>query len=122
MTLRFPILTTRGAAPATVAILIALVLTGCASFGSGGAAEPSAYAAMNCNDLNRAIAGVSTTISRTAITRGDVARSKTLSWVPGRTRVTSAVDARLSGKIERLREEERAIDAARARNCANRAE
>lgn len=98
-------------------VLTVLALAGCGSLGGSRPVDPAAYAAMSCNGLNRSMAGVSTSISQTAITRGDWARSETLSWVPGRTRVTTAVDARLSNKIERLQEEERAIAAARARNC-----
>ena len=112
----------RRAAAHLAGVLVVLALAGCGSLGSSRPVDPAAYAAMSCNDLNRSMAGVSTTISRTAITRGDWARWETLSWVPGRTRVTTAVDARLGKKIEQLQEEERVIAATRARNCPRQAE
>lgn len=106
---------------ALLASTMAVTLAGCASTVGGGATE-AAYAAMDCNALNRSMTGVSAEVSRTAVTRGDVTRWDGLRWVPGRARVTSTVDERLTKRIERLQDEERAIAAARARNCPRQAD
>lgn len=101
--------------------IVALVLlAGCSSLSVRGPLDASAYAAMDCNELNGTVASVSTRISQTAITRGKVAETHIPRWVLGGTRVATAVTERQTARIERLREEERAAVAARDRACARR--
>ena len=98
-------------------VVILLLLAGCAS---RGPVDPSAYAAMGCNELNEELAGIASGISQTAITRGKVARTNIPRWVPGGTRVATAVTDRQTARIEGLQQQERAIAAARDRACARR--
>lgn len=80
--------------------------------------DTAGYAAMNCNELNERLGNVATEISQTAITRGNVARTNIPTWVPGGRSVASKVIDRQTTRIESLQEKERAIAAARNRNCA----
>jgi hypothetical protein len=101
-------------------IAVLFLLAGCSSLGGRGPADPSAYASMNCNELNETLAAVATQISQTGINRGKVARTNVPSWVPGGTRVATAVTDRQTAKIERLQEQERAIFSVRDSACARR--
>jgi hypothetical protein len=105
--------------PASRVVLLFL-LAGCSSIAGRGAIEPSAYAAMSCNELNDTLAKVAGQISQTAINRGKVTQTNVPSWVPGGTRVASAVTDRQTARIERLQEQERAIVPARDSACARR--
>lgn len=96
-------------------VLFVLMATGCSL--STPSADPSAYAAMNCNELNASVAAVSNNISRTAITRGRVVQTDVPSWVPGGRRVATAVVERQTTRIEGMQEQERAMVTARSSTC-----
>jgi hypothetical protein len=72
---------------------------------------------MDCNELNRTVGDVSAELSRTAITRGRVARFDVPTWAPGGERVASAVIDRQTARIGNLQQREQAATAARNRNC-----
>ncbi len=99
-------------------IIALLALAGCSP--TMRAVDASGYAAMGCNELNDTVASVSKELSQTAITRGKVSNTNVPTWVPGGTRVRSAVTDRLSTRIDRLQEKERAVFSARDRTCARR--
>jgi hypothetical protein len=101
-------------------IVVLFLLSGCSSLAGRGPVDASAYASMNCNELNETLAKTATSISQTAITRGNVARTNIPSWVPGGARVATAVTDRQTVRIERLQKQERAIVPARDRACARR--
>ena len=96
------------------------LLAGCSSLSGRGSVDPSAYASMDCNELNHTVAGVSNRISQTAITRGKVAETNVPTWVPGGARVATRITDRQTARIEGLQEEERAAVMARDRACARR--
>jgi len=96
--------------------LLGLMATGCSL--STPSVDPSAYAAMNCNELNASVGSVSSNISRTAITRGSVVQTDVPAWVPGGRRVVTAVIERQTARIEALREQERAMVTARSGACS----
>lgn len=97
-----------------------VLLAGCSSLSGRVPVDPSAYASMDCNQLNQAVAKIATNISQTAITRGNVAETNIPRWVPGGTRVATAVVDRQTARIDRLQEAERGAVAARDRACARR--
>jgi hypothetical protein len=101
-------------------IVILFMLSGCSSLAGRGPVDASAYAAMNCNELNETLAKTATSISQTAITRGKVAQTNIPTWLPGGARVASAVTNRQTAKIERLQQQEGAIVSARDSACARR--
>lgn len=101
-------------------LVVLLLLAGCSSTVGRSSVDPSAYSTMSCSDLNDALANVAKEISRTAIQRGRVARTHIPNWVPGGTRVASAVTDRQTARIERLQQQQRAIVPARDRACARR--
>jgi outer membrane murein-binding lipoprotein Lpp len=101
-------------------IVTLFLLAGCSSISGRGSVDPSAYASMNCNELNETVAGLSTQISRTAINRGRVAQTNIPSWVPGGTRVATAVIDRQTAKIEKLQAQERTVSSARNSACVRR--
>ncbi|MEP9386070.1 hypothetical protein [Mesorhizobium sp. KR9-304] len=101
-------------------LIVVLLLAGCSPTIGRTSVDASAYTTMGCNDLNDALANVAKEISRTAIDRGRVARTEIPNWVPGGTRVATAVTDRQTAKIENLQEQERAIAAARDQACARR--
>jgi len=92
-------------------------MAGCSSIVSTPV-DTSGYAAMNCNELNERLGTVATEISRTAITRGNVARTNIPKWVPGGRSVATKVIDRQTTRIESLQQQEQAIASARNRNCA----
>lgn len=94
-----------------------LFAAGCSTFSRPPTADPAAYAAQSCNELNREIAAVSGDISRTAITRGRVTQTNIPTWVPGGERIATAVVDRQTARIDGLQEQERAMAAARASTC-----
>jgi hypothetical protein len=98
-------------------VLMPGLLAGCGTLSAGAPVDPAAYAAMDCNELNRAVGEVSQEISQTAITRGRVARFNIPTWAPGGQHVAAAVVDRQTARIESLQERERAITATRNRNC-----
>jgi hypothetical protein len=101
-------------------IVVLFALAGCSSLAGRGAVDPSAYASMGCNELNDAVAGTATRISRTAVTRGRVAETNIPGWVPGGARVAAKVTDRQTARIEKLQDEQGALVAARDRACARR--
>src|SRR5690606_38975457 len=101
-------------------IVVLFLLAGCSSTGGHGSMESSAYAAMNCNELNDTLAGVAGQISQTAINRGKVTQTNVPGWVPGGKRVASVVIDRQTARIERLQEKGDAVASARDRACARR--
>src|SRR5688572_23156198 len=105
---------------AASSIVVLLLLAGCSSIAGRSSVEPSAYAAMSCNELNDTLAEVAGQISQTAINRGKVTQTNIPGWVPGGTRVASAVTDRQTAKIERLQEQQRAIAPARDGACGRR--
>jgi hypothetical protein len=94
-----------------------VALAGCSSILPARPVDPSRYASLGCVELNHEITETSEAISRTAITRGNVARTDIPGWVPGGRRVASAVIDRQTTRIERLQQQERAISSARAATC-----
>ncbi|AZO65622.1 MULTISPECIES: hypothetical protein [unclassified Mesorhizobium] len=90
----------------------------------GGCASPfqtsfdaAKYDKMSCVELNVAMGEVAKEMSATAITRGKVAKTNIPDWLWGARRVASTVTARQSARIERLRQQEAAIAAARRSKC-----
>ncbi len=102
------------------ALLALLVVGGCSS--TGGAVDPAKYDTMTCVELNKAIGTVAREISQTAISRGKVANTSVPRWLLGGSRVKTAVADRETAKIERLKQQQDAIVAARARRCPVSAE
>lgn len=98
-------------------VSLLLLAAGCSTLSRPPTADPAAYAAKGCNELNNEITTVSTDISRTAITRGRVKQTDIPTWVPGGQRVAGAVVERQSARIDGLQEQERAMTAARAGAC-----
>ena len=101
-------------------IVVFFLLAGCSSLAGRGSVDPSAYASMDCNELNEAVAKTATSISQTGITRGKVAETNIPRWVPGGRRVATKVTDRQTARIERLQEQQSAIVSARDRACAQR--
>ena len=101
-------------------LVVLFLLAGCSSTVGRGSVDPSAYAAMKCNELNHQVARTAGQISQTAINRGKVTQTNIPGWVPGGRRVASAVTDRQTAKIERLQEQQNAVASARDRSCAGR--
>lgn len=101
--------------PCGIALFLALVSTaGCAS---RVVIDPSKYSTMSCAELNTAIGAASKDISTTAISRGKVGHWNVPLWAPGGSRAVAAIRERQTVRIERLQEQEAAINAARKRRC-----
>ncbi|TPK69191.1 hypothetical protein FJ546_00850 [Mesorhizobium sp. B2-4-19] len=98
-----------------VLVIAALLVTGCSSIGT--TADPVTYDRMSCTELNSALGEKATEISQTAITRGKVANTSVPRWLLGVSRVKTAVANRETARIDRLKQQQDAIAAARARNC-----
>ncbi|MBZ9674768.1 hypothetical protein [Mesorhizobium sp. ES1-1] len=109
--MRFPSI---GAYPATLLITLS-VLGGCSSIGTS--INPAKYDGMSCTELNSALGDNARAISQTAVTRGKVANTNVPRWVPGGSRVKGAVAARETTRIERLKQQQDAIIAARSHKC-----
>ena len=101
-------------------LVVLFLLAGCSSTVGRGSVDPSAYAAMNCNELNHQVARTAGRISQTAINRGKVTQTNIPGWVPGGRRVATAVTDRQTAKIERLQGQQNAVTSARDRSCAGR--
>ncbi|UVC18863.1 hypothetical protein IHQ72_05525 [Mesorhizobium onobrychidis] len=101
---------------ATPLICSFALLGGCAS-PLHASFDPAKYDRMSCVELNVAMGEVAKEMSATAITRGKVAKTNIPDWLWGARRVASTVTARQSAKIERLRQQEAAIAAARRSKC-----
>ena len=101
-------------------LVVLFLLAGCSSTVGRGSVGPSAYAAMNCNELNDQVARTAGQISQTAINRGKVTQTNIPGWVPGGRRVASAVTDRQTAKIVRLQEQQNVVASARDRSCAGR--
>jgi ketol-acid reductoisomerase len=101
---------------ATPLICSLVFVGGCASpfHASSDAAK---YDRMSCVELNVAMGEVAKELSATAITRGKIAQTDIPGWLLGARRVASTITARQSVKIERLRQQQAAIAAARRSNC-----
>ena len=96
--------------------LLALSLAGgCSSL--GGAVNPAKYDRMTCADLNNAIGDISREISQTAVTRGKVTNTSVPNWLLGGARVKTAVANRETARIEKLKQQQDAVVAARASRC-----
>ncbi|MER8750731.1 hypothetical protein NKH57_15830 [Mesorhizobium sp. M1050] len=99
-----------------LALMIALFLVvGCSSIGR--TVDPAKYDAMSCPELNSALGGIARDISRTAITRGKVANTNVPRWLPGGSRVKTAVADRETARIDRLKQQQDTIVAVRANKC-----
>ncbi|MER9594540.1 MULTISPECIES: hypothetical protein [unclassified Mesorhizobium] len=79
--------------------------------------DAAKYATMSCVELNVAMGAVADEMSATAIARGKVVHTDIPDWLWGGRRIASAVTARQSAKIERLRQQEAAIAVARRSRC-----
>ncbi|UVK38186.1 hypothetical protein LHFGNBLO_005323 [Mesorhizobium sp. AR10] len=97
-------------------VLALLVVGGCSSIGR--AVDPAKYDTMTCVELNNAVGDVARGISQTAISRGKVANTSVPSWLWGGTRVKTAVADRETARIDRFKQQQEALVAARRRKCA----
>ncbi|MFA6154223.1 hypothetical protein [Mesorhizobium sp.] len=101
-------------------LIIALFfVAGCSSMAR--TVNPAKYDGMSCTELNSALGDNARAISQTAVTRGKVANASVPRWVPGGSRVKGAVAARETTRIERLKQQQDAIIAARSRKCPSAA-
>ncbi|WP_018428488.1 hypothetical protein [Hoeflea sp. 108] len=102
----------------TILSLVLLSAAGCASqAGSSTRNDASRYDTMSCADLNVAMGDAAKGISTTAISRGKVAHWNVPVWAPGGAKAVGLIEERQSARIERLRQQQAAIDAARRRQC-----
>ena len=102
-------------ASTSILVIAVLLVTGCSSI--GGAVNPATYDKMSCTELNSALGEKAREISQTAITRGKVANTSVPRWLLGGSRVKTAVANRETARIDRLKQQQEAIAAARARKC-----
>ena len=98
-----------------VFVIVVLLVAGCSSIGR--TADPAKYESMSCVELNGALGENAGEISQTAITRGKVANTSVPRWLLGGSRVKAAVANRETARIDRLKQQQDAIAAARARKC-----
>ncbi|TGQ66867.1 MAG: hypothetical protein E5V49_03895 [Mesorhizobium sp.] len=105
-----------GTASLPVLVMALALVAGCSSIGR--TVDPAKYDSMNCTELNSALGSTARDISQTAITRGKVANTSVPRWLLGGTRVKTAVADRETASIERLKRQQDAIAATRARKCA----
>jgi hypothetical protein len=82
--------------------------------GCGARSRSANYQVMNCVELNNGIADTANAIGRTAITRANI---NVPFWLPYGTRTKEKLQARQTARIERLRQEQAALKAARASRC-----
>ncbi len=80
----------------------------------------TAYLQLSCAELNEIVARTSSDISRTAVTRGQIANADIPNWVPGGRSVGTKLVDRQTGKLDKLQEHQTAVVAARNRNCPGR--
>ncbi|TPM37526.1 hypothetical protein [Mesorhizobium sp. B2-3-4] len=100
---------------ASILLAAMFLAAGCSSI--GGAADPAKYESMSCTELNSALGSSASDISRTAITRGKVANTSVPRWLLGGSRVKTAVANRETARIDRLKQQQDALVAVRARKC-----
>lgn len=101
-------------APLSIALVfVTALLTGCGSLGSGRS-HTASYQAMNCIELNNGIADTANGIGRAAITRENI---NVPFWIPGGARAKTRLQDRQTARIERLRQEQAVLKAARASRC-----
>ena len=100
-------------------VLALLVVGGCSSIGR--TVDAAKYDTMTCVELNNTVGDMAREISQTAISRGKVANTSVPSWLWGGTRVKTAVADRETARIERLKQQQEALVAARSRKCAAQA-
>lgn len=112
---RMSLISRTRSAPALLAA--AFMVAGCSSIGR--TADPAKYESMSCSDLNSALGSSARDISQTAITRGKVANTSVPRWLLGGSRVKTAVANRETARIDRLKRQQDAIVAVRARKCAS---
>ncbi|ESZ29730.1 MULTISPECIES: hypothetical protein [unclassified Mesorhizobium] len=98
-----------------ILVMTLVLVAGCSSLGR--TVDPAKYDSMTCTDLNRAMGDVARDISQTAITRGKVANTNVPRWLLGGSRVKTAVANRETARIDRLKQQQDAIAAVRARKC-----
>ena len=98
-----------------VFVIVVLLVAGCSSIGR--TADPAKYESMSCVELNGALGENAGEISQTAITRGKVANTSVPRWLLGGSRVKAAVANRETARIDRLKQQQDAIAAVRARIC-----
>ncbi|WP_095198583.1 hypothetical protein [Mesorhizobium carmichaelinearum] len=102
-------------ASAPVLVIAMFLVTGCSSIGR--TVDPAKYDSMSCTELNSALGENASEISQTAITRGKVANASVPRWLLGGSRVKTAVANRETARIDRLKQQQDAIAAVRARKC-----
>ncbi|WP_137932209.1 hypothetical protein [Mesorhizobium comanense] len=107
------LISTTASIPALV--IAVLVISGCSSI--GGTTDSAKYDAMSCTDLNSALGENAGEISQTAISRGKVANTSVPRWLLGGSKVKTAVANRETARIDRLKQQQDALLAARARKC-----
>lgn len=98
-----------------VLVIAVLLVSGCSSIGR--TVDPAKYDKMSCSELNSALGETAREISQTAITRGKVASTNIPRWLLGGSRVKTAVANRETARIDRLKQQQDAIAATRARQC-----
>lgn len=102
------------ASPPVLVIALFLV-AGCSSISR--TVDPAKYDSMSCTELNSALGDIAREISQTAITRGKVANTSVPRWLLGGSRVKTAVAGRETARIDRLKQQQDTIVAARSRKC-----
>ncbi|RUX02824.1 hypothetical protein EOA30_17325 [Mesorhizobium sp. M8A.F.Ca.ET.059.01.1.1] len=107
------LISTTGSAPVLLAAM--LLVGGCGTI--GGRADPAKYESMSCTELNSAVGSNASDMSQTAITRGKVANTSVPRWLLGGSRVKTAVANRETARIDRLKQQQDAAVAVRARKC-----
>lgn len=100
----------------TTGLCALVALAGCAS--TVGGADPLAYAAKSCPDLNVMIADTSKSISSTAISRGKIDRLNVPFWVPGGDKAVSVLKDRRTSRIGKLEDQLEAMRGARRAKCS----
>jgi hypothetical protein len=100
---------------AAVLVPALCLVTGCSSI--AGSVNPAKYDEMTCVELNNALGSTASEISQTAISRGKVANTSVPRWLLGGSRVKTVVADRETARIDRLKQQQDAIVAARARKC-----
>lgn len=100
-----------------IPLICSLVFVGGCASSFHASFDAAKYERMSCVELNVAMGEVAKEMSATAITRGKVAKSNIPDWLWGARRFASTVTARQSAKIERLRQQQAAIAAARRSKC-----
>ncbi|RWE34311.1 MAG: hypothetical protein EOS78_20770 [Mesorhizobium sp.] len=111
------LISTTGSAPVLLAAMF--LVGGCATI--GGRADPAKYESMTCTELNSAVGSSASDISQTAIARGKVAKTNVPRWLLGGSRVKTAVANRETARIDRLKQQQDAAVAVRARKCGSSA-